>query len=941
MRRIFLFLIIVLVLMLVGCVGVVSALTACDADVNGDARVNVLDMIAVRNKINNDFEIGDNWMGDVNEDGSINILDMIYVRNNLNEVCLSDDILYGDSRVGVAGVGGWMQVFSESSHVTSEDIILQLNLPEHIDNFPRSVCRGERMSFELRGDVIVQPGPYNTYRALCLTGSLPVNTRVALMELDFGSDTIVKETIFTLQRECNPSDFSLYYGLGQGFEGRALVDIDLSYEIDRDAGSYAEFYFLVEGVGSDSDKIFEFKSPKISVSIDENCECTSGACCAIGAKEFKSSGSKPTGKSDGYSCSGSSSETGTSYVKKDDYYCNGDDADWHLTTITQDICGDCEYCTDGDMTCNYYSSDSICDFDYGGYVYGCYGQSLGDDVFKQNKMRFCSGSSSGCNGRIELNTEVVYDDCNGNEFCDDDNSGSNAFSCSNAQCTSGACCDVSPGSYDFKLNEEICSGTDPWKEYGCPWGINLGTDVGGRWVYDSCSGTSSLCNGGVIRQNWFVDSDCSLYQYCDGSSNSFFCNTICTANSDCPNDGWYDFKCDSEDVWGTYKDFSCVNPGTVNARCVSDEEYKRKEDCADASCDDWGSNYCKGLNVYHKRSCDAGGCSGGGCSSVPYDEEELVEECASGCSNGECKISECDLDSDCGFVAWFGNRACVNRDVWEHGVAEYKCLNLGTAGSSCIADGGNSLRKKQECGDSSCDDWGEDYCRDNDVYHKKICHNRGCKFSSYTCYTTAYDYEDKVEECGIGGCVDGACAERNPIRFNLKKGSNLFSLPYSHRWEIFFGELKSDCNVMSLEYYVPTDDTSGKNYVSFLGRSYSILVAGQGYRINVTGDCYVEMDFGEDIAESDLGFRGEGLKTGWNLIGAPTEVESFDAGTCSLYAGVGIIKYTYGVGRCSEVAGWNGVYEYCPGDGSCRCSVNQYEPGEGYWIRTKNNCVLG
>ena len=52
-------------------------------DANGDGRVNILDLILVRNLLNQDPFSGDNWKADVNRDGRINILDLIYIRNNM------------------------------------------------------------------------------------------------------------------------------------------------------------------------------------------------------------------------------------------------------------------------------------------------------------------------------------------------------------------------------------------------------------------------------------------------------------------------------------------------------------------------------------------------------------------------------------------------------------------------------------------------------------------------------------------------------------------------------------------------------------------------------------------------------------------------------------------------------------------------------------------
>ena len=56
-------------------------------DANQDCRVNILDLIFIRNKLNLDPGAGDNWKADVNEDDRINILDLIYVRNKLNTQC--------------------------------------------------------------------------------------------------------------------------------------------------------------------------------------------------------------------------------------------------------------------------------------------------------------------------------------------------------------------------------------------------------------------------------------------------------------------------------------------------------------------------------------------------------------------------------------------------------------------------------------------------------------------------------------------------------------------------------------------------------------------------------------------------------------------------------------------------------------------------------------
>ena len=58
-----------------------------EGDANMDCRVNILDLIFIRNKLNQAVGTGDNWKADVNEDTRINILDLIFVRNKLNTQC--------------------------------------------------------------------------------------------------------------------------------------------------------------------------------------------------------------------------------------------------------------------------------------------------------------------------------------------------------------------------------------------------------------------------------------------------------------------------------------------------------------------------------------------------------------------------------------------------------------------------------------------------------------------------------------------------------------------------------------------------------------------------------------------------------------------------------------------------------------------------------------
>ncbi|HUW31436.1 MAG TPA: CARDB domain-containing protein, partial [Planctomycetota bacterium] len=56
-------------------------------DCTGDCRVNILDLIFIRGRLNQSPSTGDNWKADVNDDGKVNILDLIFVRGKLNSMC--------------------------------------------------------------------------------------------------------------------------------------------------------------------------------------------------------------------------------------------------------------------------------------------------------------------------------------------------------------------------------------------------------------------------------------------------------------------------------------------------------------------------------------------------------------------------------------------------------------------------------------------------------------------------------------------------------------------------------------------------------------------------------------------------------------------------------------------------------------------------------------
>jgi len=65
----------------------VHVLVYLRGDADFDCAVTLLDLLLIRNKLNQNVGTGENWRADVNGDGRIDILDLLYTRNRINSKC--------------------------------------------------------------------------------------------------------------------------------------------------------------------------------------------------------------------------------------------------------------------------------------------------------------------------------------------------------------------------------------------------------------------------------------------------------------------------------------------------------------------------------------------------------------------------------------------------------------------------------------------------------------------------------------------------------------------------------------------------------------------------------------------------------------------------------------------------------------------------------------
>ena len=380
---------------------------------------------------------------------------------------------------------------------------------------------------------------------------------------------------------------------------------------------------------------------------------------------------------------------------------------WNTATKKCEVCSSGACCSGG----QYRPSSYVCDSHYGSYGYACSdGTCLGDDVYKQDRRRYCSGSSASCNGELKWNDPVVADYCGSTGFCNRASPGSNDFICKTAQCTSGECCDTDCGDYTYKPSTTKCF---MWMDYGCPWGKSAGDDVGKRTANRYCTGSSSGCFGNTVYGGWSVEKDCSVTKHCEqGSGDSYYCKTITTTTtpttSSTSTTTSVHTTTTTVPTTSTIHTTSTVHTTTTSiaGECSTDYDCK-KPGCSSTDprgcleyCDNWDPKECSTGDVWVKRLCHDRGCSSGSCYDNTHYEAVKVEECGSDtCVNGNCVGEiECNRDSDCGTDSYVGSPWCANNDVYQR-YNDYTCIDPGPL-SSCRLQ--NPVKKRYECGSAGC-----------------------------------------------------------------------------------------------------------------------------------------------------------------------------------------------------------------------------------------------
>ncbi|MDD5191951.1 MAG: DUF4215 domain-containing protein [Candidatus Nanoarchaeia archaeon] len=312
------------------------------------------------------------------------------------------------------------------------------------------------------------------------------------------------------------------------------------------------------------------------------------------------------------------------------------------------------------------------------------------------------------------------------------------------------------------------------------------------------------------------DEECEINDDCDEGYTCNACICIeepeCCNDTDCPKDFHSDEYCYNNDVYWNLTDYFCDD-----GNCLFDVVPELSDECGSNSEGAW-NKYCIGKEVWKNKTDVLRGCNEEGCFEDEDYKNEFITTCDYECVDGNCTESECgdgivnddeeceppntstcdadcmtitcDENSDCGEDGWVNQDRCVcTKNIWDFW-NEFECENPGTADSYCTNS--TELKIKQDCGKDSCTEW-EDYCKENDLWTKQTCYDRGCVLGTGVCFNNSILNDTFVQNCGEDSHEEVEYCYDNDVWKNITeelRGCEAGSCTHSHD---FTSEKSDEC----------------------------------------------------------------------------------------------------------------------------------------------------
>ncbi|MBS3079124.1 putative metal-binding motif-containing protein [Candidatus Pacearchaeota archaeon] len=394
-------------------------------------------------------------------------------------------------------------------------------------------------------------------------------------------------------------------------------------------------------------------------------------------------------------------------------------------------CAGSQVCTNGqclNVNCN---SDGECG--QNGFLNQLFCQS--DNLFDKYITFKCNNPGTGISSCSNSTENKMIEDCADKCFNNE---------CVNITCYNDAQCnDNNSNTEDKCLNPGTPQSSCEHKVIHCSKNLDCGINGfnGNKYCMNQNSFEDFVtytCNNPGTSQSTCTNTKMPiLSEYCEFQCVGGECLS-CFNNLSCGIDKFIGNKyCTGNDVYQDYQQFSCANPGTALSNCMSSISSKFIQKCAGVCF----KGQCKEVSCNNDIDCDDG-------NTLTKDQCNNQGTQSAYCSH---TAINCNANADCGITGYFGSEFCVGSSVFKN-FQKSQCINPGTSNSYCSVFVNSNLLNG--CGDSYCDKWQGNYCKNGNIYHLRTCKNNGC--ANGQCVETNSLEEEIVEVCNYG-CSNGQC----------------------------------------------------------------------------------------------------------------------------------------------------------------------------------------